>query len=209
MSGSRVALLAEDETDCDAVGELVRRIASDVGNPRVGVKKYWGNGCSRLRKKAEQKMKLMAADGCAAAILVHDLDRNDEATLRAELAQIEVPAGLWRHICIPVEELEAWFWSDPKVVQIVGRGEGKDHPSPHLIKSPKEALIRLSRGAGKKPRYSTNDNPNLAKELDLALCAKRCPAFRDLAHFVRDVFSTETPGLQGRSGGVATPGAGA
>lgn len=209
MSGSRVALLAEDETDCDAVGELVRRIASDAGNPRVGVKKYWGHGCSRLRRKAEQKIKLMAADGCAAAILVHDLDRNDEDALRAELSRIEVPAGVWRHICIPVEELEAWFWSDPRVLQIVGRGEGKEHPEPHRIKSPKEALIRLSRGADRRPRYTTNDNPSLAKELDLALCAKRCPAFRDLARFVRDVFSTETPGLQGRSGGVVTPGAGA
>lgn len=44
--------------------------------------------------------------------------------------------------------------------------------------------MRLSRDGGKKPRYATSDNPDLAKELDLEACAQRCPAFAALRTFV-------------------------
>jgi hypothetical protein len=197
MSGIRIGVLAEDATDCNAVGVLIRRIAGEVRGPPVGINKYSGKGCHRLRKGAEPKMKLMADEGCVAAVLVHDLDRdpnngelNDEAALRAKLEAIELPANLARLICIPVEELEAWFWSDPAVIEEVGRGKGKAHPSPHLIKSPKEELIRLSIGANKRPRYSTNDNDKLAAKLDLGICAQRCASFRLLMEFVRGVVQT-------------------
>jgi hypothetical protein len=192
MIGLSIGVLAEDETDCDTIDVLVRRTLKDVFAAPVKIKKHWGKGCARLRRMAAAKMNAMAHDGCQAAILVHDLDRdcnnnmlNDEATLRAELSQIDVPSGLERLICIPVEELEAWFWCDPVIVQAVGRGTGKADPSPHLISKPKEKLQKLSRGANKRPRYSTNDNSELAKGLNLALCAQRCPAFREMADFVR------------------------
>ncbi len=193
----RFGVLAEDMTDCDAIGVLIVRIAQQVRADPVSLSKDAGKGCSRLRKAAEPKLKLMARDGCAAAVLVHDLDRdpnngelNDEAALRRKLEAIAWPAQLRKLICIPVEELEAWFWSDPAVLEEVGRGNGKAHPSPHLIRQPKEKLIRLSIGANKKPRYSTNDNGELAKKLDLSLCAQRCASFRMLKEFVVDVVQT-------------------
>lgn len=193
MSGVSFGVLAEDDTDCAAVGVLVRRAAREVSDLPVGLRRFAAAGCSKLKRKAEPQIRAMAREGCAAAILVHDLDRNpdnsqlnDEAALRAQLEAIAVPAGLARLICIPVEELEAWFWSDPAVVEEVGRGKGKAHPSPHLIARPKEALIRLSMAGDKKPRYSTNDNPKLAAKLDLDLCAKHCRAFRDLRAFVHE-----------------------
>jgi Domain of unknown function (DUF4276) len=125
-------------------------------------------------------------------VLLHDLDRNskngelnDEPSLRHELEAIAVPRSLSRLVCIPVEELEAWFWADPKVVEKVGRGKGKAHATPHSIKRPKEALMRLSSGENRKNRYTTNDNKRLAELLDLQLCAKRCASFRTLAEFIR------------------------
>lgn len=134
----------------------------------------------------------LEADGCVAAIIVHDLDRNpanntlnDEAKLRSALEAIEVPRGLERIVCIPVEELEAWFWADPDVLALVGNGSAA--ASPHLIKQPKERLIALSRGANQKPRYSTNDNERLATKLNLGLCATRCPSFRAMRDFVRRI----------------------
>ncbi len=194
MSRIRFGLLAEDETDCRTVEVLVRRIALEVTSTTIGIDRHSTGGCAELRKKAKARMQQMADDGCAAAIVVHDLDRdpsndglNDEAALRRRLEAIEVPSGLPRLICIPVEELEAWFWADLAVVQIVGRGKGKDHPSPHLIKQPKEQLQRLSKAANGKPRYSTNNNEALAEKLDLAVCARRCPSFRALQEFVRGV----------------------
>lgn len=36
---------------------------------------------------------------------------NDEARLTRELTAIPVPRGLERLICIPVEEVEAWFFT--------------------------------------------------------------------------------------------------
>ena len=199
MSGLRIGVLSEDATDCNAIGVLIRRIASEVRESPVGINKYSGKGCSRLRKAAEPKMKLMADEGCVAVVLVHDLDRdpnngelNDEAELRARLEAIEFPANLFRLICIPVEEIEAWFWSDPSIIEEVGRDKGKAHPSPHLIRKPKEELIRLSIGANKKPRYSTNENDKLAAKLDLIICAQRCDSFRMLKEFVRGVVQAAT-----------------
>ncbi len=194
MSGFRIGVLAEDATDCDVVAVLVRRIAKEVTSAQIGIDKHSTGGCAELRRKARVKMQQMVGEGCAAAIVVHDLDLNpnnyelnDEAALRRRLEAIEVPPALTRLICIPVEEVEAWFWADLAVVQIVGRGKGKDHPSPHLIKQPKEQLQRLSAAANGKPRYSTNNNQALAEKLDLAICAKRCSSFRALYDFVHRV----------------------
>jgi hypothetical protein len=190
----RIGILAEDETDCDALAMLVRRIAAEVSPLNVGVNKHWLKGCSRLRKKARSKLAAIAEDGCVAAIVVHDLDRNpannmlnDEPTLRSALEDIEVPGGLRRIVCIPVEELEAWFWADPEVIAYVGQGQGKAAACPHLIQQPKERLIALSRGANQRPRYTTNDNESLAKKLNMTLCAARCPSFRLMRDFVVQV----------------------
>jgi len=138
----------------------------------------------------------LAKQGCHAAILVHDLDRNplnnslnELAVLERELNAIPVPRGLIRHICVPVEEIEAWFFSSEKVLARVCGKPQRAHPSPHRIARPKEKLIDLSRGANRRPRYSQNDNSKLAEDLDLAECAKRCPAFDVLNRFVLGLFN--------------------
>ena len=192
---SRLGILAEDDTDCRTVEELVRRVAAQ----NIGVEKRKAGGCAPLRRKAGAWMRELEGAGCSAVVVVHDIYRDpvsrqlkSVAKLREELVAQAAPTGILHLVCIPVEEIEAWFWSDPKVVKKVGRGTGAAHPSPHNIASPKEALQRLSRNAGNKPLYSTNDNPKLAKLLDLELCAKRCPAFAELAAFVR-AFCSATP----------------
>ncbi len=129
-------------------------------------------------------MRDLARSGCTSIVLLRDCDREEEAALRGTLERIQKPRAVERLVCIAVEELEAWFWSDPKVVHEVGRGKGKALEEPHRLKDPKEALVRLSRDEGKKPLYSVNDNPSLAERLDLALCEERCPAFRELKEFV-------------------------
>jgi hypothetical protein len=137
----------------------------------------------------------MTREGCDAFIIVHDLDRNpknnslnDEKQLRdhLELSCSNINS-IRKYICIPIEELEAWFWSDPEVVKYVGRGKGKAHPNPHLIIKPKEELIKLSIGENRKPRYSTNMNLELAEKLNLELCATRCPSFKNLLDFLQSL----------------------
>lgn len=193
MSAARIGILAEDATDCDALQVLVRRIA---GEHQVGLRAYSFAGCARLRQKAASTMKSLAREGCVAVILVHDLDRNprngelnDEATLRRALSKIDVPSTLHRLVCIPVEELEAWFWADPGALAMIEPGT-KAHHSPHLIRQPKEKLVALSRGVDKKSNFRPAKNKELAAKLDMDLCASRCPAFRDLRDFVLRMLST-------------------
>lgn len=187
-----IGVIAEDMTDCDTIATLIRRVATAAGATHLPrVKKRAKKGCARVRRKAKSALMELATSGCVSVVIVHDLDRNpnngnrnDEKALNAALSAIPVPSGISRLVCIPIEELEAWFWCDEKVVKLVGRGKGKVCVNPHQIKQPKERLIRLSIAANGKPRYSTLDNPHLAEKLDLDNCARRCRAFQQLSDFV-------------------------
>lgn len=141
-------------------------------------------GCSKILRKAEAWLRELARDGCTATVLLRDLDREDEDGLRKRLQAITVPAPMRLLICIPKEELEAWFWADPQLVAKITGGRGKASPTPELIRSPKEKFIELSRGPNQKSRYQTNMNKELAGDLDLELCAQRCRAFRELRDFI-------------------------
>src|SRR5690349_913875 len=121
-----IGILGEHETDCKTIAVLVRRIV-----PReIGIQQRApiSGGCGALRRRAAGFMKDLARAGCSAIVLVHDLDldpdtnyHNDEPSLRAKLERISAPSGVHRLICIPIEELEAWFWSDQKVLDLVGK----------------------------------------------------------------------------------------
>lgn len=192
MSKLRIALIAEDDTDCEAVLTIVRSVLNDQ---QISTKKWASKGCSTLRQKLSAKLSALSNDGCNAFIIIHDLDRNpengtlnDEVQLRKvlEKSASNIKQSV-RHICIPIEELEAWFWADPKVIEYIGKGRGKASANPHLIAKPKEELIKLSRDEKRRPRYSTNMNAELAKDLDLELCAQRCESFRALLEFLRSL----------------------
>lgn len=173
---------------------LIRRIAAARGAApgALGLKSRSASGCAQLRIKAPMWMRqLVEIDECDALVLVHDLDRNpqngqlrDEHELRRLLARIPAPASAAPHLCIPVEELEAWFFASERVLQEICRKPTEAHPSPHTIARPKERLFELSKGANRKPRHSTNDNPRYAELLELDACARRCPAFHALTEFV-------------------------
>ena len=192
MSNHSIALIAEDDTDCDTVRKIIHRVLG----ANTGTKKWESNGCGTLKnkKKLAAKLRAMSDEGCNAFIIVRDLDRdpennslNDEAKLREALEAASKVEGINKHICIPVEELEAWFWSDPDVVKHIGRGKGEAHANPHLIIQPKEKLIKLSMDEKRRPRYSTNDNVKLADMLNLELCADRCLSFKNLLGFLRSL----------------------
>lgn len=186
-----IALIAEDATDCDTVRKIVHRVLGTS----TKTKPWASNGCSTLKRKLSAKLKAMSNEGCNAFIIVHDLDRNpqnnslnDEAKLRKTLEKSASEVGsINKHICIPIEELEAWFWSDPDVVRHVGRGRGEAKLNPYLVTKPKEQLISLSHGENRKPRYSTNMNVELAEMLNLELCSDRCPSFKNLLDFLKSL----------------------
>lgn len=193
-----IGIVGEDETDCKTVAVLLGRIIDAPAGKGIAIKTRYParGGCGQLRRKATTFLGDLVRAGCSATVFVHDLDRNpatgnlnDEAKLRSELAAIAAPPGLTLHFCIPVEEIEAWFWSDQDLLDVVGHGRGRASTSPHTIRQPKEQLQRLSRHAHHKLVYSTNHNPELARKLNLDLCARHCPAFRELRSFVQRVVS--------------------
>lgn len=183
---SPLGVIGEDKTDCETIKVLVRQVLGAAGLSSPSIREFApsSGGCAAMRRKAPK---------CEAIILVHDLDRNpvteelnDEGALRRELDRI-VGSGL-RHVCIPVEEIEAWFWCDQGVLDSLGRGNGKAHPNPHKLARPKEQLRRLAlKGRGKS--YATTESAALAGVLDLQRCAACCPAFAELKRFALNVCS--------------------
>lgn len=185
---TKIGVLGEDATDCSALRVILKRILPNV----VGVKTKAppSGGCSALRRKAASYMQELRDSGCSAIVLVHDLDQDPENfqhknvhEVRAQLQRIPVPKGIDYLICIPMEELEAWFWADQATLDRIAKGHGRASAAPHTIRDPKGELRRLSAKAHGKPIYSTNMNEKLAQDLDLVECAKRCEAFRDLRAF--------------------------
>ena len=172
MSSLRIAIIAEDDTDCDAIRKIVHRVLDE----NISTKKWAFKGCGILKRKLPAKIKVLSQEGCNAFVILHDLDRNpqngslnNESELRKTLEKsISSFQGINKHICIPIEELEAWFWSDPEVIKYVGRGNGQAKANPHAILKPKEKLLKLSIGENRKPHYSTNMNAELAAMLNLS-----------------------------------------
>ena len=160
MSNLKIALIAEDNTDCEAIRTIVHRVLG----AEVTTKKWASKGCSSLTKKLRAKLKLLSSEGCNIFIVVHDLDRNpqngslnNEQALRSKLEELSSEIeSLKKHICIPIEELEAWFWSDPEVIKYLGGEKGKAHPNPHEIKSPKEKLMKLLKENKMKEKKKRN-----------------------------------------------------
>jgi Domain of unknown function (DUF4276) len=193
MRKLRLGIIAEDETDYLTLRELILRsfkffLPTGI---QVSITGKYGGGCGKVRRKAAAWARVMNAEGVNIFILVHDLDRwketnalNDISKLEKTLKEIPFPKNCKSHICIPIEEIEAWFWSDLNTIKTVGRGKGKHSISPHNISKPKEKLIKLSYDEGKKPLYDTNDNPKLAKILDLTVCRNSCTAFDGLINFL-------------------------
>lgn len=111
MSNCLIALIAEDATDCNTVRKIVHRVLGE--NTRT--KSWASKGCSTLKRKLPAKLKVLSDDGCNVFIIIHDLDRNpqnnslnDEAKLRNKLeADTSHIQATNKHICIPIEELEA------------------------------------------------------------------------------------------------------
>jgi len=192
-----LGIIAEDHSDCDALVILVKRLlATAEGEKKPSFKRWAGKGCCRIHTKASATMKMWHRAGVNGVIIVHDLDRNsatnalnDEADLRSRIEQATKDAPGLRLICIPVEEIEAWFWCDQGVLDHVAGepNKAKAKAEPHLVCKPKEALERLSKGLNRKPRYDTSVNPELAGILDLELCASRCRAFAELRSFVNQL----------------------
>ena len=123
-------------------------------------------------------------------ILVHDLDTNKLEELRAELKRTTKGHSFDHHlICIPIQEIEAWFLSDGLALRDVCKLKKtpKMPISPEKVVSPKEFLENLVyKESNKGRRYlNTKDNEKMALKISLVETERKCPSFKELSLFLR------------------------
>lgn len=181
-----IGVIVEDQSDFDSIRILVSRI---IGKDNVAFRPAIAHGCGRLQKKAYDFSCNLYQKGCNLLILVHDLDRNNlhnlQQTLQRKLKGVPFSSYF---ICIPIEEIEAWFLSDPAGIRRTLRLKKTPNVknAPESIKDPKERLGKyIEQCSGKERLYvNTVHNAQLSKVVSIQEAVRKCPSFKKLHDFV-------------------------
>jgi hypothetical protein len=182
----RVGIIAEDDSDVESAKVLLHRIA---GRTNIGVKRFIGKGCGRVRRKCRSWALALHTKGCKYLILIHDKDRNNLEELKKDLSEAIAPSPITLHlICIPVEEIEAWWLADPAALKTAFnlRKLPKIKGHPQSISSPKELIGRLI-GKYSQARVlylNTKHNAKIAGHVNFKKL-KSCDSFVPFYDFVR------------------------
>lgn len=174
-----IGLIVEDLSDFDSLKSLISRIA---GKSNIPFKKAIGNGCGKIRRKAVSYCQNLSRKGCDLIILVHDLDRNNHVELQKELNSLIIKSpAKYNFVCIPIEEIEGWFLSDPEGIKeslgLVRVPSIKGNPE--LIASPKEKLEAYVYSCSNKSKIylNTKHNSLLADNLCLNKMKNKSSSF--------------------------------
>jgi hypothetical protein len=181
----RVGLIAEDESDISAIKEILKNI---TGKQNIGFKHFIGRGCGKIRRKADDWARQLKLRGCTVLILIHDLDRNRHSELHKLLCDKLQPFTINSTlICIPIEEMEAWFLADEKGIKSALNlpRTPKVYHNPEKVKSPKEILGQeIEKASGNTLVYmNTKHNAIIAKAIDIKKVKSKCLSFIELYEF--------------------------
>jgi len=178
--------IAEDESDYESVKTLIKRI---IQNDKIGFKSRTSNGCGKLKRKAFDYAVDLDNRGCDMLLLFHDLDRNNLSELETELKNKLLNSPISNYfICIPIEEIEAWFLSDPESIKstLNLKNIPKIKASPETISSPKEYLGSLVSACSDKGKIylNTQHNAKLSQNISIEMIREKCNSFAKLYHFI-------------------------
>lgn len=189
-----LGIIAEDESDVRVIKTLAERIS---GLPGIPTKSFNGKGCSKLRRKCGEWVKLLKLRGCRTLIVVHDLDRNGHSELHKLLHSIlkDCPIPNWT-VCIPIEELEAWLLSDPETIKTIFNlpRQPRLPSNPERIVGPKEELRRIveKTSGGKRLYLNTKHNEKISELISIDMIGNKCPSFQPFREFVLNQYSAPT-----------------
>lgn len=181
-----IGIIAEDNSDFETAKILIKRI---LNRDNLSFKKAVGNGCGKLRRKALDYAIDLRKRGCDMLILIHDLDKHVHRELLEDLhLKLEDAPIDKKFVCIPIEELEAWFLGDPQAIKNtfnlarIPRFKGR----PETINSPKETLGEQIYLCSNKSTIflNTKHNQKIAAHICIETVKQRCPSFDLLHNFV-------------------------
>ncbi|MBB6431573.1 DUF4276 family protein [Algisphaera agarilytica] len=179
----KLAILAEDVSDCDVLKNVVRLLEPGIG---FSFKAKGYNGCSGLLRKGFRDMKSWHQQGVDRFLICHDADSNSPEDVCAKVKRDVIRksgATCLSCIAVPVEEIEAWLVADESAIKtVLPKFNFSGHPNPESINSPKEWLEKKSRAQNGRPLYAHKVfNPRVAEVLDLSVVKKKCPSFEKFA----------------------------
>lgn len=183
----KIGIIAEDSSDIDSVAVLIKRITL---NDSLSFKSRKGDGCGKIKRKALNWSKELKIQGCDMLVLLHDLDRNKFNELYTELNEkLKNCPILDKIICIPIEEIEAWFLSDPTGIKNTFnlKKTPKFDGNPEEINDPKSKLKnQISLCSERSVEYlNTKHNKQLSEKVSIDILRSRCSSFNNLYEFLK------------------------
>jgi hypothetical protein len=179
MRKHTIGIIAEDNSDVAAIKVIINKLSPSSTNK---YHKFAGRGCGSLRKKAKSWAGTLLELGCQVLVIAHDLDSGDYDELHDYL--VETASGVpFKHtiICIPIQELEAWFLGENQAINRTYPSLKDRFPiikNPERIQSPKEHLGRLLKKlSSNRIEYITAHNERIAQNLDLPIVYSTCSSF--------------------------------
>lgn len=182
----KIGVIAEDVSDVQVVSELLSKY---IDKNKFSVKHFVGQGCGKLKAKCGAWVENLCSQGCSHIFLFHDLDRNNEATLRADLNKRLSKCAFDPLVVIPTEELEAWLLADMEAIKSVFSISEKIKPIHDVesVPSPKEYLQRLIKRNSNKNYVNTIHNRKIAEKMQRAKLAE-CTSYLPFEKYLLENF---------------------
>lgn len=184
----KVGIIAEDDSDVSSIKVIINRISGR----NIGVESFVGRGCGNIKKKCGSWVNTLKLKGCSILVIIHDSDFLDSSginSLKNEINRLISPCPISKNIIvIPVQELEAWFLSDPDGIKSALNLKKLPNiqRNPEFIDSPREFLedLVLKTSQGEKIYIHTKHNGVLSNHTSLDLMKQKCSSFLPFFEFI-------------------------
>jgi ribosomal protein L7Ae-like RNA K-turn-binding protein len=183
----KIGIIAEDISDYESVKVLISRI-SNIKN--LSTEKFLGKGCGKIVRKVNLWADTLRKKGCTILIVVHDSDENNVTELNSRIEKSLSPCPIRKSlIVIPIQELEAWFLSDPDNLKksLKLKNIPKIKKNIETIISPKEYLgdLVLKNSDNEKRYVNTKHNKIISETISIDLVRGKCSSFDPFYNFVK------------------------